>query len=133
MFEGYGFEIFMVLSKFYAFRMFNPLLLSVFTIKKRVKNGKTSNQSFNQFTNFLFCVAPLWRLKLNMETYRSGHNETDSKSVVPSRVPWVRIPPSPPPALEENSQGLFLFCYSFSILVWTYMFPITLPVSVCAQ
>lgn len=33
-----------------------------------------------------------------METYRSGRNETDSKSVVLFGVPWVRIPPSLPKA-----------------------------------
>lgn len=31
-----------------------------------------------------------------MERYRSGHNGPDSKSGVPLRVPWVRIPPAPP-------------------------------------
>ena len=31
-----------------------------------------------------------------MEAYRSGHNEPDSKSGVPAKVPWVRIPPLPP-------------------------------------
>ena len=44
-----------------------------------------------------------------MEKYRSGHNENDSKSF--DRLiagPWVRIPPSPPEALEsENSQEPF--------------------------
>ena len=46
-----------------------------------------------------------------METYRSGHNGTDSKSVVPSLVPWVRIPPSPPKMRlrpRKKPQGNFL-------------------------
>ena len=31
-----------------------------------------------------------------MQRYRSGYNGPDSKSGVPSRVPWVRIPPAAP-------------------------------------
>ena len=32
---------------------------------------------------------------LGMETYRSGHNELDSKSSCRATGTWVRIPPSP--------------------------------------
>ena len=31
-----------------------------------------------------------------MEEYRSGHNESDSKSFDGVSRPWVRIPPPPP-------------------------------------
>ena len=31
-----------------------------------------------------------------MQRYRSGYNGPDSKSGVPARVPWVRIPPAAP-------------------------------------
>ncbi len=40
------------------------------------------------------------------ETYRSGHNESDSKSDVPL-VPWVRIPPFPPLYFKSEHA---LFC-----------------------
>ena len=60
-----------------------------------------------------------------METYRSGRNGTDSKSVVPFLVPWVRIPPSPPskgsPLIKIKKQHsllfyFFFFCFAFAFL-----------------
>ena len=42
------------------------------------------------------------------EAYRSGYNEPDSKSGVPSLVPRVRISPPPPKAHYHHDFGLFL-------------------------
>ena len=43
-----------------------------------------------------------------MESYRSGRNETDSKSVCPSLGTWVRIPPTPLESSHESVGFLFL-------------------------
>lgn len=40
-----------------------------------------------------------------MEEYRSGHNESDSKSFDGVSRPWVRIPPPPP--LHKEETGAF--------------------------
>ena len=54
---------------------------------------------------------------LNMEMYRSGRNENDSKSFCPEMGTWVRIPPSPPeilPAAGFPVAGFFVFIEIFS-------------------
>ena len=50
------------------------------------------------------------RWKYSMETYRSGRNEADSKSVDGSNRPGVRIPPSPPSGLRRFFAAVFLYC-----------------------
>ena len=47
-----------------------------------------------------------------MERYRSGYNGTVLKTVVPSRVPWVRIPLSPPFFLSKNRKTRYPEQYS---------------------
>ena len=47
----------------------------------------------------------------DLEMYRSGRNENDSKSFCPEMGTWVRIPPSPPPDwvwTQFAFQALFL-------------------------
>ena len=41
-------------------------------------------------------ITKLDCIHLNLETYRSGRNENDSKSFCLEIGTWVRIPPSPP-------------------------------------
>ena len=53
-----------------------------------------------------------------METYRSGHNENDSKSFDwPKAGPWVRIPPSPnnKPAFEKSKMLAYFFALRFAM------------------
>ena len=49
--------------------------------------------------------------KTNTDRYRSGYNGPDSKSGVPARVPWVRIPPCPPKAKGRPKGVLFLLAW----------------------
>ena len=55
--------------------------------------------------------------KLNMETYRSGHNENDSKSFDRWWAgPWVRIPPSPPIGFWEWQLSEAFFYIRLSLI-----------------
>ena len=51
-----------------------------------------------------------------METYRSGHNERDSKSCCHASGTWVRIPPSPPQEQpypnSKDTVAFIYFCYN---------------------
>ena len=49
--------------------------------------------------------------KTNTDRYRSGYNGPDSKSGVPARVPWVRIPPCPPKGKGRPKGVLFLLAW----------------------
>lgn len=55
-------------------------------------------------------------IAMNMEMYRSGRNEADSKSVDGSNRPGVRIPPSPPEPAVVIPLQVFIYasCSSFS-------------------
>ena len=52
-----------------------------------------------------------------MEAYRSGHNEPDSKSGVPARVPWVRIPPLPPNDANQNTTKVYFTKKVIAVIV----------------
>ena len=54
-----------------------------------------------------------------METYRSGHNELDSKSSCRATGTWVRIPPSP---LPEVASSVILCCWLFYLVFYEIIF-----------
>lgn len=45
----------------------------------------------------------------DLEMYRSGRNENDSKSFCPEMGTWVRIPPSPLNKLSVDTGGFFYY------------------------
>ena len=50
-----------------------------------------------------------------LETYRSGHNELDSKSSCRATGTWVRIPPSPLPEVASS------VCFTAGYFIWLFM------------
>ena len=50
-----------------------------------------------------------------LETYRSGHNELDSKSSCRATGTWVRIPPSPLPEVASS------VCFTAGYFNWLFM------------
>ena len=77
---------------------------------------RSSTQGASEFLRFFYALSqvrltPVSR-QLNMDRYRSGYNGPDSKSGVPARVPWVRIPPCPPFLYEKLLKfGSFSYFY----------------------
>ena len=52
-----------------------------------------------------------------LETYRSGHNELDSKSSCRATGTWVRIPPSPFP---DVASSVILYFWLFYLVFMKY-------------
>ena len=65
-----------------------------------------------QVRKYFICISIFSEIH-HPETYRSGHNELDSKSSCRVTGTWVRIPPSPLPFVFHTKKscqaGLFLF------------------------